>query len=148
MQNRRTIRNPQNFQAFLAYLGDMPMPYTVSVSKGAKRSLDQNALAHKWYAEIAAQRGDVDAGDVKAECNVIYGVPILRRDDEAYARFLDRLDLDHEAMVYASKRGLLPCTSLMTTKQLAEYGENLCRDYRQQGFTLTDPEARKYEAEA
>lgn len=139
----RTIRTPEDVTNLVTFLGDMEMPYRVATAKGAKRSLSQNNVVHKWFSEIARQSDDRDLMDVKADCNMAYGVPILRRDDEIYSRFLDKLNLTHEQMIFAFRKGYIQCTSLMTTRQLKEYMDGMGRDYRQQGYTLTDPELLK-----
>lgn len=145
MKGRRVIETPDDLARLLAYLGDFPQPFTITVSQGKGRTLSQNALVHKWFSEIAVHFNDRDMLDVKADCNMAYGIPILTRDDEAYRRFLARLNLDDRGLRYANRTGLLPVTSYMDTKQLKEYMDMMERDYREQGVRLTDPEILKYE---
>lgn len=137
---RRTVNGPSDFPALIAFLGDFPTPFTISVMKGKGRSLDQNALLHKWCGEIARQGEQDDMLGVKADCNIRWGIPILRRDDEAYDRWIDYLSLTHEQTVFAIRKGLLPCTRLMTKAQLSEYMNAMQAEYLQQGFKLTDPD--------
>lgn len=145
MASRRVISTPDDVTRLMTFMGDMPMPYTVSIAQGKGRTMSQNGLVHMWFGEVAKQGEGQDIGDVKAECNLTYGMPILQRDDEAYRRFVDRLSLNREQTLYSLKRGFIPCTRLMTTKQLTEYMDGMGRDYRQQGYTLTDPEILKYQ---
>lgn len=125
-------------------------PVTVAWTKGKKRTNPQNALAHRWYKEISDQRGDTDPEEVKAECKLRFGVPILRRENDAWCAEYDDL---LKPLDYATKLRLvqfvdLPVTRHMTTKQQTEFMETIAREYRGMGFRLTDPEALKYEGAA
>jgi hypothetical protein len=117
------------------------------IIRDGKRSLDQNALLHMWMGEVAKQRDGMTLMDVKAEANYEYGIPILRADDPAYSWFIDRLNLPYDKMLKAIKKGLVPCTSLMTKPQLTQYLDAFGRDMRQEGYALTDPELIKYRGE-
>ena len=144
----RVIKTPEDAAAFAAFIVTLAgLPITVSWAKGVKRTHPQNALAHRWYKEIADQRGDTDAEETKAECKLRFGVPILRRENEAWR-------VEYDAMLkplgYAQKLRLvqfvdLPVTRHMTTAQQGEYMDAIAREYRPMGFRLTDPEMMKYE---
>jgi hypothetical protein len=60
-------------------------------------------LIHKNFTEIANHYGDRTAHEVKAECNLTYGRPILDRDDEewkaAFGYIFD--NLNHAAKLKA-----------------------------------------------
>jgi hypothetical protein len=103
-----------------------------------------------WYSEIARQLGDTTDVEVRAECKLIFGVPILRRDDAA---FLLRYDRDFKPLDQVQKRRIFEAldpaiTSLMSTVQLKEYMDAMQRHFSQAGVYLTDPELRKYEVPA
>jgi hypothetical protein len=96
----------------------------VSVKTGKDRSLDQNALSHSWYEQIARELPDYDALSAKCECKLLHGVPILRAEDEEFRQFYDnciRKSYTYEQKIQAMK--YLPVTSEMTTKQLSKYLE-------------------------
>lgn len=133
---------------FFISMNDLPV--TVAWTKGVKRTNPQNRLAHDWYKQIAEQRGDTDAEWVKAECKLRYGVPILRRENEAWcAEYDDMLKpLPYEMKLRLIRFVDLPVTRHMTTKMQSEYMDTIAREYRSMGFILTDPEARKYEGVA
>lgn len=108
---------------------------------GRGRSLDQNAISHVWYEQVAATVGDDDARGVKRFCKLHFGVPILRAEDtvfrEAYDSALLRW-LTYEQKLVAMD--ILPVTSTMTTRQLSKYMEDVQAHYAQQGIVLVFPE--------
>lgn len=111
------------------------------------RTSAQNRLAHLWFADIARALVGVSEVEVKAECNLIYGRPILARDDPEWeAAFGYLFDaLNKPAKLKAIRILDIPFTRRMSVKQLTEYLDQMQRDYAEIGITLTDPEARKYE---
>lgn len=112
------------------------------------RTTEQNALIHKWFSEIAMQKGDESMLDVKAYCNLTYGRPIKVRDDPEWSAVFGYLfdQLPHDKKLKAIRVLDVPFTRSMNVSQLSEYMTEMQRDYREQGFVLTDPEAMKYEA--
>lgn len=111
------------------------------------RTTEQNALIHKWFSEIATQKGDVTMLDVKAHCNLTYGRPIKIRDDSDWSAVFGYLfdRLDYEKKLKAIRVIDVPFTRNMNVSQLSEYMNLMQLDYRQEGIALTDPEALKYE---
>ena len=95
----------------------------VSVKTGKSRSLDQNAISHAWYEQLAAEIKDEDALGWKCFCKLNFGVPILRAEDEEFRTFYDASikKLNYEQKLIAMK--YLPVTSLMTKEQLSKYLE-------------------------
>ena len=132
----------------ISFLASAEQPYLVTFSKDRDRSSQQNRLIHKWFTEIAKQRGDVTKEDVKAESNIKYGLPILRRDNPVSQWVIEKAidPLPYEKKLAFIKSGAVAITSQMTVPQLQEYMDAMAHDYRAEGFTLTDPEAMKYEA--
>jgi len=145
----RVLRTQGDILGLSKLLHTRKLPVTVTIMAGAKRTNPQNALIQKWNQEITDQRGDTDFEDVRAENKIRFGVPILRRDDPAYQEWYDAtvMPLPWETKVKLFRMMDPPVTRNMTTKQLSEYCDTLQRHYLQQGFRLTDPEARRYEQE-
>ena len=106
------------------------------------RTGQQNRLVHRWFADIARALGDQSEADVKVDCNLQYGRPILARDDEewsaAFGYIFDALSLP--AKRKAMRVLDIPFTRRMSVKQLTEYMDQMQRDYLQQGVHLTDPD--------
>ena len=73
-----------NAAARLAKL-DPAKAWNLDVSpRDASATLEQNSGVWKLYALIAATFGDRTARDVKRECKLCHGVPILREADPEY----------------------------------------------------------------
>ncbi len=88
----------------------------VTIKTGKDRSLDQNAILHAWITQIANELREQTAAQIKAECKLVYGVPILRAEDEEFREFYDRAI---KWMTYEQKldaMAFVPGTSIMTVK--------------------------------
>jgi len=116
-------------------------PQQVTVCE-LKRTTDQNSLTHKYYAEIAASREDMTINQVRAECKLIFGVPILRASNEKFRETYDRVlkPLPYEVKVEFIERTELPVTSLMSVKEMSQYIDVLLKHFRARGVYLTLPE--------
>ena len=93
----------------------------VTIKTGKDRSLDQNAILHAWITQIANELREQTAAQIKAECKLVYGVPILRAEDEEFREFYDRAI---KWMTYEQKldaMAFVPVTSIMTVKQLSQF---------------------------
>ena len=115
----------------------------VNVKEGVGRSLDQNAISHAWYNEIAIQTMDTPE-NVKCECKLRFGVPILRAEDADFKEMYDASILRNltyeqklKAMVF------IPVTSNMTKKQLSRYLEHIQTSYAQEGVIVDFPVQEK-----
>lgn len=146
----RVIRAPEDIAKLSNFLSARTkFPLTVTVTQGANRSGVQNRLAQRWFTDIARQLGDQTHEDVRAECKLHFGVPILRAENEAFRQSYDStmLGLPYEEKLAAVKAFDLPVTRLMTAKQMTAFMDEIQRTWTQRGFRLTDPEAQKYEEE-
>lgn len=113
---------------------------TVSIAEGKSRSLDQNAISHAWYEQVARELREDTALAVKAFCKLTMGVPILRLADDDFRAKYDRAV---RPMAYEDKLTLMewfPVTSLMTTPQLSQYLEAMQKHYSRHGVWLQFPE--------
>ena len=146
----RTVENPRQMDALLKELRELPWPFTAIIGKDKRRSNAMNRTIHKWFAEVAKHYGDRSEAEVKAECNLIYGVPIKRRDDEEWASAFGYLfdSLNRPSKIKAIRVLDVPVTRDMTVRQLGEYMDQMSRDYRSEGVYLTDPELQRYREEA
>jgi len=100
----------------------------INCSASDRRSLDQNALVHVWYKDIADHR-DVDVITVRRECKLNYGTQILRADDEAlnwvYSQTIDRIRYEKRLIIMDG----FQITSIMSTAQLQKYLSAMEEDY-------------------
>ena len=141
----RVIKTEGDIEALRLLLRSRKLPLTVDIRSGAHRTTPQNRLVFQWYGDIAKQLGDRTVVDVRRECKLTIGVPIMRAVDG----FRDMYDRLIKPMLYADKLEMMewvPVTSLMTTSQLTEYLDTISVVYSAQGVRLTDPEGRKYDS--
>lgn len=133
--------------SFIAARGSYPQ--TITITKGANRSGKQNRLAQRWFTDIARQLEDQTHEDVRAECKLVVGVPILRAENEAFRQSYDLTmrDLSYEDQLKAIKAFDMPVTRMMTVKQMTSFMEEMQRYWLEKGFHLTDPDTLKYEEE-
>ena len=145
----KIIREPIHVEALANMLRERKLPITVTWTQGAPRSTAQNRLAQRWFTDIAAQLGDQTHEDVRAECKLRFGVPILRAENEVFRLSYDRVikALPYEEKLAAIKAFDLPVTRLMNVKQMTVFMDEMQRHWSGQGVRLTDPEAMKYEQE-
>ena len=142
-RRRWTIRDEPSLQTFLSYCGQERLQGRPVVVEEVpeKRSLDQNAISHAWYAEVSDYLGDQSPLAVKCESKLWCGVPLLRAEDDDFRNFYDlaiRRSLTYEQKLEAMK--VLPVTSLMSKAQLSQYLESMQVYWRQAGVYLCFPE--------
>jgi hypothetical protein len=103
---------------------------TLTVKAGKGRSLDQNAISHAWYEQVARELREDDARGVKRYCKLHFGVPLLRAEDDEFREAYDGSilrTLSYEQKLLAMD--MLPVTSRMTTAQLSRYMEDVQAHY-------------------
>lgn len=137
-----TIKSEGDRALVLDAIGKRKLPFTVTIEKGAKRSLEQNKLQRLWVNEAAEQLQDETAEEKRGYCKLHFGVPILRNESEEFREKYDRLIKPRS---YEEKLELMmepfsfPVTSLMTTKQKTQYLDAMYHHFRSQGVVLTEP---------
>ena len=139
---QRFVETEADRRMLLKFIEGQPLPLTVSLTKGGKRSLRQNKLNRLWMTEISEQLGDQTPEEVRGYCKLTIGVPILRAENE---QFRERYDAIVRPMPYEHKLSLMmepldfPVTRLMTTKQATAYLDGVHRHFSEKGIVLTDP---------
>jgi hypothetical protein len=142
----RIVKTEEDRERLVKYINFRGLPFTAAIADGVKRTNPQNDLVHKWFAEIASHMGDRTEKDVKADCNLMYGLDIMRRDPEWDSTFGYLFDsLSHAAKLKAIRVLDIPFTRKMRVPELKEYMDQMMRDYREMGIFLTDPELRGYD---
>ena len=113
-------------------------PITIQVFKGETkhRSLAANALSQVWYREIAKQAGDRTIEEVRRECKLTCGVPILRAESETFRKMYDQVVRGHDYPTKLEVMDYLPVTSIMNKAQMAEYMESVHYKYTNAGYLL------------
>lgn len=140
-----TIRTPEQRVELIAQIEAMELPFSVTTKKGANRTEEQNRTIHKWFGEIAAARQDVTALEVKAECNLEFGLPIMQRDDPEWAAVFGHIfrGLDYEKKLKAIRVMDVPFTRRMKVKQLTEYMEQVMQQAAERGHFITIPKEKE-----
>lgn len=137
-----TINSDTSLHAFIGDMRDLFRAHKfvkISAKIGTDRSLDQNAIGHAWYEQVARELREDDALSVKCYCKLHHGVPILRAEDEEFRTFYDGAlkRLTYEQKIAAMK--FFPVTSLMTKPQKSKYLEAVRDDFRKRGVALEFP---------
>ena len=146
MSLTRTIKTPEQVVQLEALLRSRAIPFTVTIETGKPRTFSQNRLQRKWCAEVAEQMGDRTAEDVRGECKLTMGVPILRAENDEFRVAYDRVirPLPYEFKLAAMMEPLdFPITRLMNADQKTRYLDHMARHWAQRGIQLTIPEVRQ-----
>jgi len=120
-----------------AYFQSRYLRFTMKTGKD--RSLDQNAISHAWYQQLANELREEDALGWKCQCKLRIGVPLLCSEDEEYraACYAVIKPLSYENRLIAMRHW--PVTSLMTKPQLSKYLEMMQADFAKRGVLLEFP---------
>ena len=139
----RSIKNENDLALLTTYLKGRKRPFTVEVTDGRDRSTEQNKLSHKWYKEISEQTGE-DVEDVRARCKLVFGIPILRRENDRFRETYDRVlkPLSYEDKIEFIQRIDVSVTRLMKVEQMSRYLDIVFRKHAEMGIVLTVPEDR------
>jgi Mlc titration factor MtfA (ptsG expression regulator) len=142
MTERRVLESQADLELWIKFLRARKLPQTVSAEDGRDRSLEQNRTQFLWAREAADQRGDMTTDDVRCEWKLIYGVPILRAESEAFRDVYDAAikPLPYELKLKAMR--FIPVTSEMNVRQMVAYLDTIQRECAEQGIQLTDPERK------
>ena len=145
----KIIREPAHIDALVKLLTERKLPLTVSWVQGASKTDAQNKLAQRWFTDIARQLGDTTHEDVRADCKVTFGVPILCAENDAFRQSWAETfaPLSYEEVRKAVKNLDVPVTRLMTLKQMTAFMDAMQAHWGGMGLYLTDPEALKFEVE-
>lgn len=138
----RFLESEGDRRLLIRFLEAQPLPLTVTLSKGGKRSLKQNALNRLWMGEIAEQLGDQTSEEIRGYCKLTLGVSILRAENE---EFREAYDATVRPLPYELKLKLMmepfdfAVTRKMNTKQFTTYLDCVHRHFSEKGIALTDP---------
>lgn len=142
----KVLKTPDDLAQWVDFLTGQPLPITVAQTAGAKKTNPQNRTIHLWFAQIADHSGDRTAREVKAACNLEFGLGIMRENEDWAAAF-DYIfqNLSYPAKIKAIMVFDIPFTRKMTVPQLKGYMDEMMREYRTRGVFLIDPSLRGYE---
>lgn len=138
----RVIKNDGDLALLIEFLKARKRPYTVDIVAGKHRTDAQNHLQRLWLNEAAEQLGDRTAEELRGECKLMHGVPILRSEN---TRFCEMYDRHVKPLPYEQKLALMmepldmPVTRLMTTDQKTRFLDAMSQHFLEQGIVLTEP---------
>ena len=139
----RVVRTKTDRQAAVALVSTMALPFSLALTKGAKRSVEQNRLQRRWLDEIAHELGDHTPEEVRGYCKLHFGVPILRDENPDFREKYDRIlkPMDYETKLELMMHPIdFPVTRLMTTNQKTKYLDAVQKFAAERGVLLTQPE--------
>jgi hypothetical protein len=146
-QLTRYIEDAYQRDMLIKLLKEQVGPYTVTITRGKRRSTRQNRLNRLWAGEIAEQLGDRTAETSRGELKLQFGVPILRAENEAFCEAYDRVvkPLPYETKVALMCEPLdFPVTRLMNTSQEHRYLNEIYCFYTDKGVVLTVPPDKRF----
>jgi len=116
----------------------------ISIRSGQDRSLPQNSVIHCWYEQVANELREDSPLGVKRFCKLHFGVPILRAEDAEFREMYDsaiKATLNYEQKLKAMD--FIDVTSIMSTKQLTAYMDEMRDHYDKHGVKLEVKETAK-----
>lgn len=141
----RVLKTGADRDDFITLLQSYKLPCTVNLTKGQKRSVEQNRLQRLWLREATEQLGEYTIEGYRAFCKLHFGVPILRGEDDQFRAEYDRLI---RPLMYEDKLKLMqvpldmPVTRRMATGQKKRYLDDVYQHFTSLGVQLTNPEER------
>lgn len=146
-QVTRYVQDAYQRDMVIKLLKEHPVPFTVTIARGKRRSSSQNRLNRLWAGEIAEQLGDDTAERIRGLLKLQFGVPILRAENEA---FCEAYDTHVKPLPYETKLALMcepldfPVTRLMKTDQEHRYLNEIFCFFTQKGVVLTVPPDKRF----
>jgi len=138
------IRSHSDMQTALAQIGQAQIPCTLTLNTGEEKRRDrQNRFAFEAYKQIAQILADRSVDDVRAECKLHCGVPMLRVENDA---FREKYDQHVRGLPYETKLAIMvepfdfPVTRLMSVKQMARYITAMLAHFDAQGASVMLPD--------
>lgn len=140
----RLIEDEGQRDRLIARITRHRLPFRVTIVDGRPRSLDQNKLMWAWAAEAAQQREDMTIAEIQAEWKLLFGVPILNAENEAFASAWLPVEGQFTYAQQLSLCRVMAVTSLMNVDQLKRFLDEVQRYNIENGIELTDPDERRY----
>jgi len=115
--------------------------YSVKISKWtAGRSLSANGQQHLWYGQIASQRGDITAHEVKLMCKAMFGISVMLASDSHQERtnyLIEKLGYYNSTYQFQMELADIICqTSKFNTKESNEYMDNMIEHFNSNGCQI------------
>lgn len=141
----RIVSSETEREGLVLLIADQPLPFTVNITKGKKRTDAQNYLQRLWCNEISANLGDQTPEEVRGFIKLTEGVPIMRAENDVFCEKYDRIikPLPYEFKLEMMMEPLdFPVTRLMNVEQKSRYLDRINMAFAARGIILTQPEER------
>ena len=139
----RIVENGFQREQAIKFILNQPLPLTLTIAKGKKRSTEQNRLQRLWTKEIAEQMEDRTPEEVRGYNKLHHGVPIMRLENDEFREKYDTIvrPLPYEQKLLLMQVPLdMPVTRLMSVKQKTDYLNAILQFWSEQGVVLTMPD--------
>ena len=143
----RIVTDERERKLLIKLIEQQKLPFTATIQRGSIRSYEQNRLQRLWVNEIAEQLGDRTAEEVRGECKLTIGVPILRAEDEEFRVKYDKVirPLSYQDKLACMMEPIdFPVTRRMKTAAKHRYLEGMFQTYTAQGVVLTIPVDKRF----
>lgn len=130
------VRNERERNETLRAILEHPLPFRVRVDAGG-RTLDQNALAFRWYGEIHRQGREFTTDQARAFCKYHFGCPIRAAAEPEFAAFLALLESRYTYEELIAAMAYVEVTRHFDTAQMSEYLTAMQAHFRTRGVLLT-----------
>lgn len=138
---QRVVNSEAERTLLYRFLSKRKLPMTVEITEGRHRSVEQNKLQRLWIKEAAEQLEGHTPEELRGYCKLVFGVPILRAENEAFRERYDAVvrPLPYEAKLAIMSEPLdLPVTRLMNVDQKTRYLNAIAKHFAEQGVRLTE----------
>jgi len=112
--------------------------FTMVLKIGKQRTIPQNSGLYKWYLKISRELEEYSPEEIRCQCKLHVGLPILRGDNSEINFHNDVININElceavlDPLPYEDQLKVIyfiPISSEMTTKQMNEYREGIRRNY-------------------
>ena len=123
-------------------------PFTLELHDKRSRSLEQNALLHRWARDVSKRTG-YTVDEVKSIWKGKFAIPLLLREDpDKWIPQFSRIQWNEGTQEEKLRLwSFLPITSVMTVEQMSKLMDLIWQYHVvERGEWLTDPERMKINA--
>ena len=141
----KTVKNEMQRVDLIREISSTKLPFRVEIKSG-ERTLDQNALAFRWYGQIWKQGREMDTVQARRFCKWHFGCPIKAAKDDQFAAFIATLESRYPYDELLGTMDFVDVTRDFDTRQFSEYLTTMQSHFRVRGIWLEglDPHYEQY----
>jgi hypothetical protein len=138
----RLVETEDDRNKLRIFISKQKLPFTIKVSDGRSRSIDQNKLYRRWLLEAADQRG-MSMAELEAEWKLRHGIPILLAENETFAADWEATGAKCTYERQLTWMPMINVTSQMTMTQMKRYLDTIEHECLTNAIEITDTEERR-----